>query len=131
MPIAILLALIAIAVFFVANGVPSNMTKDQISTLAQNAGFTGDDINTAAAIALAESGGNAHAYNPETEAGTPQGQGSFGLWQIYLKAHPEFFGWALYDPQVNANAAFKVYADAGNSFTPWSTYKNGMYEGHL
>ena len=86
---------------------------------------------TAVAIALAESGGNPDAYNPETAAGTPEGLGSYGLWQIYLKAHPNFQGLNLFDPQTNANAAYEVYAEAGNSFRPWSTYLNGAYTAHL
>src|SRR5208282_1510952 len=72
--------------------------------------------------------GNPAAYNPETAAsgGTPQGQGSYGLWQIYLKMHPEFAGVNLADPQTNANAAYSIYAIAGG-FTPWSTYTSGQY----
>lgn len=102
-------------------------------TLAQNAGFTGPDVYTAAAIALAESGGNPNNYNPETAArgGTPQGQGSYGLWQVYLKMHPEFAGENLYDPQTNANAAYLIYSKAGNSFQPWSTYTGGQYQAYL
>ena len=90
---------------------------------ATGAGFSGTDAITATAIALAESSGNADAYNPEVLAGTPEGQGSYGLWQIYLKAHPEFAGENLFDPQVNASAAFAVFSAAGNSFTPWATFK--------
>lgn len=102
-------------------------------TLAQNAGFAGADLPVAVAIALAESGGNPNDYNPETAAsgGTPQGQGSYGLWQIYLKKHPEFAGVNLYDPQTNANAAYLIYSKAGNSFQPWSTYKYGQYQAFL
>lgn len=102
-----------------------------IAIYARNAGFTGADLLTAVAIALAESGGNPDAYNPETAAGTPEGLGSYGLWQIYLKAHPNFQGLNLFDPQTNANAAYEVYAEAGNSFQPWSTFKNGAYVAHL
>jgi Lysozyme like domain len=100
---------------------------------AQNAGFTGADLLTAVAIALAESGGNPNDYNPETAArgGTPTGKGSYGLWQIYLNKHPEFAGWNLYDPQTNANAAFSIYSAAGNSFQPWSTYTGGQYQAFL
>lgn len=103
----------------------------QIIGLAQNAGFSGDDLAIAAAIALAESGGDPSAYNPEIAAGAPQGQGSFGLWQIYLKAHPEYANANLFDPATNAGAAFAVYSRAGNSFRPWSTFKNNAYLAHL
>lgn len=102
-----------------------------LAQLASNAGFTGDDLQTAVAIALAESQGNPNAYNPETAAGTPQGKGSYGLWQIYLKAHPEFAGQNLYDPQTNANAAYRVYVAAGYSFSPWSTFGSGAYQAFL
>lgn len=91
---------------------------------AVNAGFSGEDLITAVAVALAESGGNADAYNPEILAGAPNGQGSFGLWQIYLGDHPEFSGQNLYDPQTNANAAFSIYRRAGNSFSPWATFNS-------
>lgn len=104
----------------------------QIIGLAQNAGFSGDDLAVAVAIALAESnGGDPSAYNPEVAAGTPQGQGSFGLWQIYLKAHPEYANANLFDPATNAAAAFAIYSRAGNSFRPWSTFKNNAYLAHL
>lgn len=99
----------------------------QLLGLAANAGFSGSDLQTAVAIALAESGGDPSAYNPERAAGAVEGHGSFGLWQIYLNAHPEFAGLNLIDPQTNAGAAYSVYASAGNSFRPWSTFKNGAY----
>lgn len=98
-----------------------------IYNFAKDAGFSGADLITAVAIALAESSGNANAYNPELAAqeinGAPDGQGSAGLWQIYQFAHPEFSGQNLFDPETNANAAFSVYQAAGNSFSPWSTFK--------
>ena len=106
---------------------PNFQSPISIYSYATNAGFAGADAVTATAIALAESSGNANAYNPELAAqalnGAPDGQGSAGLWQIYQFAHPEFAGENLYDPQTNANAAFAVYSTAGNSFTPWSTFK--------
>lgn len=103
----------------------------QIVGLAQNAGFSGDDLTTAVSVALAESGGDPNAYNPEVAAHAPVGYGSFGLWQIYLKAHPEYKGQNLFDPQLNASAAYAVYAAAGNSFRPWSTFGNRAYLAHV
>lgn len=104
------------------------MTISDIATVAGNAGFQGQDLITAVAVAMAESSGNPDAFG---DAGI--GQGSFGLWQISSKYHPEYgpdFA-SLYDPQANANAAFAVYSAAGNSFTPWSTFKAGSYEQFL
>ena len=114
------------------NSIPNAnvLTPAQILTYAQNAGFTGNDLLTAVAIALAESSGVPNTYNPETAAGTPQGYGSYGLWQIYLNAHPQYAQENLYDPQTNANAAFDIHSAAGG-FGPWSTYKSGAYQAHL
>jgi hypothetical protein len=103
------------------------LNAQQLATLAGNAGFTGSDLATAVAVALAESGGNVTAYNPETAAGAAQGKGSYGLWQIYLTAHPQYTAAQLLDPQTNANAAYAVYVAAGYSFSPWSTYNSNAY----
>ena len=114
-------------------GAFGGLSADQIQAYAQNAGFTGYDLQMAVAIALAESnGGDPNAYNPEVAApgGTPRGQGSYGLWQIYLKMHPEFAGQNLYDPQTNANAAYSIYSKAGG-FDPWSTYTSGKYTAYM
>lgn len=106
------------------------MTISEIKTVAENAGFTGDDLVTAVAVALAESGGNPQAHG-DTSLGS--GTGSFGLWQIYSDAHPEYGPdfTALYDPQTNADAAYAIYSAAGGKFTPWTTFKTGSYQGFL
>jgi hypothetical protein len=107
------------------------LTAKEIAILAGEAGFSGEDLITAVAVALAESHGDPNAYNPEVLAGTPPGKGSYGLWQIYLKAHPEFEGVNLWVPRNNAAAAFSVYRAARFSFRPWSTFKNRAYIAHL
>jgi hypothetical protein len=96
-----------------------------IAQYARNAGFSGVDLLTAVAIALAESSGNPNAKG-DLNLGI-----SIGLWQINLRAHPEYDEQSLYDPQTNANAAYAIYQDAGNSFRPWSTFKSGAYTAHL
>lgn len=110
------------------------LSPADIATYAANAGFSGPDLATAVAIALAESfpSGNPNSYNPESGArgGTPQGKGSYGLWQIYLNKHPEFAGQNLFDPQTNANAAYSIYARRGG-FSDWSTYTQGTYAQYL
>lgn len=103
------------------------LSASEIAQYASDAGFTGDDLVTAVAIALAESGGDPKA-NGDTQL-TPGG--SIGLWQINLAAHPEYAGVDLTDPVENAQAAFHVYQQASYSFTPWSTFKGGQYLAHL
>ena len=94
------------------------LSASDLLGIAAAAGFSGPDLATAAAIALAESSGNPQAVNPE---------GSYGLWQIYLKDHPEFSSTDLFQPDANAAAAFTIYQQAGASFRPWSTFKSGAY----
>ncbi len=64
------------------------LTLAQIRAVAAAAGFP--DPNLAAAIAMAESGGNASAVG---DWGT-----SFGLWQIHTPAHREYTPSALFNP---------------------------------
>jgi hypothetical protein len=104
----------------------SILTPQQIAQYAYNAGFRGAALNQAVAVAIAESGGNTGAYNPEAAAGTKAGSGSRGLWQIYGSAHPQFNNSSAFDPQINANAAFQVFREAGNRFSPWSTFNQGL-----
>jgi Lysozyme like domain len=107
-------------VFYIVN----KLSASDIATYAANAGFTGDNLVTAVAIALAESSGDPSAVGDQ---GT-----SIGLWQIHFTVHPEFDQNQLTDPQYNANAAFSVYQKAGNSFQPWSTFSvNQAYLNYL
>lgn len=103
------------------------LSNSDVATYAANAGFEGDDLNTAVAVAFAESSGNPNAVGDL--AITPGG--SVGLWQVNLKFHPEYTSDALKDPQMNANAAFAIYQAANNSFTPWSTFKSGAYLAYM
>jgi len=101
------------------------LNAQDIAKYAYQAGFRGQDLIYAVAIALKESGGDVQAYNPELGANTKRGSGSRGLWQIYGQAHPEYNNDSVYDPLENAKAAYAVYSAAGNSFIPWSTWNNG------
>lgn len=127
----IVIGIVGVALFLIWSGGGMKLQPNTIAGYATQAGFSGNDLVTAVAVALAESGGDSKAYNPEVAAGAPIGKGSYGLWQIYLHAHPEFANDDLYDPQVNADDAYEIYAKAGNSFQPWSTFKNGAYQAHL
>jgi hypothetical protein len=73
----------------------------------------GGTAHVAAAIALAESGGNPNAFNPS---------GASGLWQILGAVAPG----NLFNPQVNALNAVIKYRDAGG-FSPWVTFETGAY----
>lgn len=74
-----------------------------------------------AAIALAESGGNAGATNPNDNNGT---QTSWGLWQISNGTHNKPTADIL-DPLTNAQYAVKKYKAQG--LQAWGTYSSGSY----
>lgn len=89
----------------------------QIAEHASRAGFRGADLNMAVAVAIAESGGNTSARNLSSR------EDSRGLWQINVRAHPEFASSNLYDPATNARAARAVLAKQG--WRAWSVFTNG------
>ena len=101
----------------------------QIAAVAQKAGFTGQNLEIAVAVALAESGGNPRAIGDRAIGG------SFGLWQIYCVAHPYLISpsnpdsVAWYDPLTNAQFAYRI--SGGHNWNPWSTYKHGSYLSHM
>lgn len=101
----------------------SKLTPKQIAEAAHNAGFYPEDVTTVAvAIALAESGGETAAQHKNTNGST-----DFGLWQIN-SIHADLlrqYTWS--NPQDNAIMAHRIYADAGNKWTPWTTYTSGRY----
>lgn len=108
------------------------MDFNAIRKLAIDAGFNQRDAEVAAAIALAESGGNPSAHN--SNAATKDD--SYGLWQINyygdLRAsRTQRFGppQGLLDPKKNAAAAFQIFKDSG--FNAWTTFKDGKYKSHL
>ncbi|WP_236790968.1 transglycosylase SLT domain-containing protein [Amycolatopsis sp. GM8] len=111
----------------------SRLTAEQIAQHAYRAGFRGQALTTAVAVALAESSGNAGAHN-----GTPP-DNSYGLWQVNMigdlgpTRRKEFdldSNKELFDPDHNAKAAYAI-SGHGKSFEPWSTYTNGAYKKHL
>ncbi|MFD1151198.1 type VII secretion target [Saccharothrix hoggarensis] len=111
----------------------SRLSPEQIARHAHDAGFRGQDLTIAVAVALAESGGDPRAHNA-----TPP-DNSYGLWQVNMlgslgPARLREFGLdsnrELFDPAVNARAANRISGD-GRSWTPWTTYTSGAYKRHL
>lgn len=78
----------------------------------------------AAAIAMAESSGE----NVEQQ-GQPYATTGWGLWQITPGNSEPNAGTdsQLLNPQADAKAAVEKYQQAGNSFTPWTTFTSGKY----
>lgn len=89
----------------------------------------------AAAVAMAESGGNPNSHNGN--AGT--GDDSYGLWQINMLGSmgPERRNrynlpnnQALFDPVTNARVAVAMSGN-GNDWGPWTTFTSGAYRRYL
>lgn len=100
------------------------LTPEQVAALAHGAGFRGDALVLAVAVAGAESGYRSDAINKNRNGSTDT-----GLWQIN-SVHgipPD----DLLNPRRNAQAARKVYTDAGSSFRPWVAFSNASYRKHL
>lgn len=97
-------------------------TYSDLVGIAEGAGFSGAQARVAAAIAMAESGGNPNAVG---DNGT-----SYGLWQIHLPAHPGISIAQAENPQTAAAAAYGI-SNSGTNWNPWSTYTNGAYTKYL
>lgn len=105
------------------------LADSAIYEYARQAGFPADVAAQMVAIALRESGGNTMAHNS-----TPPDD-SYGLWQINMYgslrgARLALFGLSdpsqLYDPAVNAAAAFRLYAgNPANLAIAWAINKSG------
>lgn len=112
------------------------LTLEQLRGAWLTAGGAPEDADTAAAIAMAESGGNTAAilntaypnrpgYHEPAPGNLPEY--SEGLWQVNIVANPGYIGLGLLTVSGNARAA--VYLSGyGANFTPWSTYQSGAYE---
>lgn len=103
--------------------------------ILRQAGFSGQALNTAYAIAMAESSGNAQAHNGN--AGT--GDNSYGLFQINMlggmgperrKRFNLSSNDALFDPLTNAKIAYQM-SKGGTDWSPWSTFNRGDYKKFL
>ena len=101
------------------------LPADQVTSIARQSGFSGQDLQIAVAIAFAESSFDTAAINHDSN-----GSSDYGLWQIN-STHGYDSALLLSSPQYNANAAFRIYTSAGRTFSPWSTYNSGAFRQYL
>lgn len=106
------------------------MNQSQIYTLARNAGLPAARAKIAAAIAMAESGGNPAAVVHDSD------DDSYGLWQINMRGsmgptRRALYGLAsndaLLDPATNARVMSSI-SHQGANFSAWTTYTSGKYK---
>lgn len=85
------------------------------------AGFSPAAALVGTGIMYAESRRVVEATHRNTNGST-----DYGLMQIN-SIHGYDSARLVADPLYNADCAYKIYRDAGNSWGPWSTYHNGSY----
>lgn len=106
----------------------------QIAQIAYDAGFRGQALVTAVAVALAESSGRPEAVGDVALQNDKWGP-SIGLWQVRSLREQQGTGGTrdpsiLTDPVVNARSAFEI-SGGGENFTPWTVFKKGTYRKFL
>lgn len=94
-----------------------------VKDVARMAGFTGDGLAIAIAIALAESGGDPNAIHHNSDKNQTTDR---GLWQINNYWHKEVSDSIAFDPTQAAAAVFAI-SKGGTNWKAWATYSNGHY----
>ena len=96
-----------------------------------------DDLVTASAICMAESGGQPTVYycNPTGKDGyyppvACSGVYDRGLWQIDNQAWAGITNTCAFTAKCNADGAYAI-SQRGTSFSPWATYTSGAYSNYL
>ena len=106
------------------------MTIPQVIQVAYNAGFRGQGLITAVAIAYAESGLNPIAVNYNKDASGNVTSVDRGLWQINSYWHPQYTAPDIFNSQSNANAAYAI-SKQGTNFKPWVTYNKNLHSKYI
>jgi hypothetical protein len=112
------------------------LSDQELVDVLYKAGFRGDRLKTAFAVAKAESNGRPKAYNPPSNN---TGDNSYGIFQINMigKLGPDRRqryelerDEDLFDPARNASVAFQM-SNKGKDWGAWTTYTKGRYKQFL
>lgn len=95
-----------------------HLSVSQIGAVAQTAGFEGEGLVMAIAVAIAESGGDPAATDHDSNGTVDR-----GLWQIN-SVHVKYSGSCDYDPACCARAAYEI-SGRGNNWSAWVTFQRG------
>lgn len=105
--------------------VKGHYSKEDLRKLAESVGVSSSNSNVAAAVAMAESGGDPKAVNVNSS-----GSRDRGLWQINDQYHSEVSDDCAFNPVCNAKAMYKI-SSGGTSWGQWATFNNGSYRSFL
>lgn len=117
--------------------VPTSLDTDDLTTILALVGFPADKIDTAQAVAQAESQGYVDAVGDITLVSAKYGP-SIGLFQVRSLRHPPSYGgldlwrhaWPLRNAWFNASAALAL-SKAGTDWSAWSTFTSNAYQAFL
>ena len=98
-----------------------NYSVSQLEQLWTASGGASGKAAMAAAIAMAESGGNPNATDYDSNGSVDR-----GLWQINSIHGAQ----STFDPTGNAQAAIMISAN-GSDWSPWVTFQTGAYKKYL
>jgi hypothetical protein len=101
-------------------GKPNNISLDQAITYAKQAGFTGQGLVNAVAIAMAESGLNGNSVN-NTTSGVGVDRGIVKFNSVY---HRDVSDACAYNPACAFREFYRV-SQGGTNFCQWCTFNAG------
>jgi cell wall-associated NlpC family hydrolase len=122
----------ATAVTVRASG-PLRLSGPDVARHAYTAGFRGEALVLAVAVAKGESGWDAHAVGDIDLR--ERGEQSTGLWQVHYRPSRDSGDrirnpHSNLDPAFNARSAYAI-SGGGNRFGPWTVYTTGGYLKHM
>lgn len=112
----------------------ASLSMENLASLVRQAGFPESEVPRMVAVAMAESGGNPRAHNPNASTG----DNSYGLLQVNMlggmgEERRRAFGLKsnedLFDPLTNLKAARKIYESQG--IGAWGAWTNGSASKYL
>lgn len=96
----------------------TRLSAAQIAGYAAGAGFKGQALTNAVAVALAESGGDPRAVGVNSDRHRSRDR---GLWQINDYWHRNVSDAQAFDPAAAARHAFRI-SKGGRDWSPWTTW---------
>lgn len=110
---------------------PATLAPVHVAQAAQAAGFAGQDLTVAVAVAYAESSHRPGLTHQNTDSHRSI---DYGLWQINGYYHPEQMAtgdWS--NPWDNAEMAYSIWSTPGRygSWSSWVTWKKGAHEKYM
>lgn len=105
-----------------ARQAPEFDCPNRLARILHGAGFRGQSLRTAWAVAMRESHGQS------LDESSPWYTGALGIWQIQTSAHSGKSWWsrsAMLNPERQSRIVFKRMSDRGRHWTPWGLNTTG------